>query len=268
MRSPGDHRYAHAPHGPSAPHGQRGDRCRPLHGPRTGIGHAVAGLVGALSAVRAGGSTLKPYVTSTRAEREDSQRRLPLPAAAAIRMWSRNSPPLDRWLGRPDVVHGTNYVVPPSRCPRRSCPCTTAGSSSTRATSIADVRRAAAVLRRSRRRGHVRGHVVERHDGQGPRAARHRPGPHDPSRPPTDPDDPARRPTGQPARHRRRRRSSSPWARIERRKNLPTLVAAFGRLAHEHRDVRLVIAGADGQRPTATSTRRSAGSTRRPHRGS
>ncbi len=37
---------------------------------------------------------------------------------------------------------------------------------------------------------------------------------------------------------------------IERRKNLPTLVAAFGRLAHEHRDVRLVIAGADGERPT------------------
>ena len=87
----------------------------PLHGPRTGIGHAVAGLVGALSASERAVS-LKPYVTSTRAKREDSQRRLPLPAAAAIRLWSRTSPPLDRFLGRPDVVHGTNYVVPPSRC--------------------------------------------------------------------------------------------------------------------------------------------------------
>ena len=36
---------------------------------------------------------------------------------------------------------------------------------------------------------------------------------------------------------------------LERRKNLPTLVAAFGAVAADHRDVRLVIAGARRRRP-------------------
>ena len=94
----------------------------PLHGQRTGIGHAVAGVIGALSVLGPTDGvdrvTVMPYVTSTRAEREPSQRRLPMPAAAALRLWARSSVPVDRWLGRPDVVHGTNYVVPPTNCPR------------------------------------------------------------------------------------------------------------------------------------------------------
>ena len=45
-------------------------------------------------------------------------RRLPLPAAVAHRWWPHWSPPLDRLLGRPDVVHGTNYVVPADECPQ------------------------------------------------------------------------------------------------------------------------------------------------------
>jgi glycosyltransferase involved in cell wall biosynthesis len=41
-----------------------------------------------------------------------------LPAALAHRLWSRiDRPRLDRWLGDAEVVHGTNYVVPPSRLP-------------------------------------------------------------------------------------------------------------------------------------------------------
>ena len=45
-------------------------------------------------------------------------RRLPLPAAVAHELWSRvDGPRLDRWLGDAEVVHGTNYVVPPTRRP-------------------------------------------------------------------------------------------------------------------------------------------------------
>ena len=45
-------------------------------------------------------------------------RRLPLPAALAHRTWSRVGwPGADRSLGEFDVVHGTNYVVPPSSRP-------------------------------------------------------------------------------------------------------------------------------------------------------
>jgi glycosyltransferase involved in cell wall biosynthesis len=38
---------------------------------------------------------------------------------------------------------------------------------------------------------------------------------------------------------------------VERRKNIPTLVAAFGRLAREHPTVRLVVAGSPGNDATA-----------------
>ncbi len=215
----------------------------PLHGPRTGIGHAVAGIVGALSASERG-VALKPYVTSTRAKREDSQRRLPLPAAAAIRMWSRTSPPLDRFLGRPDVVHGTNYVVPPSRCASVVSVYDCWFLEHPRDVN-ADVRRAASVLRRRVAEGT---YVVTSSNATTVKAREllstdrirtiHL-GP--PPIPPIPPDD---RPAGLPDVE------GAPFilalGTIERRKNLPTLVAAFGRLAHDHRDVRLVIAGADG----------------------
>ena len=78
-------------------------------------------------------------------------RRLPLPAALAHRLWSRaDSPRLDRWLGAAEVVHGTNYVVPPSRLPAvvsvYDCWFLATPSLASPA-----VRRAGAVLRRRRR---------------------------------------------------------------------------------------------------------------------
>jgi glycosyltransferase involved in cell wall biosynthesis len=46
----------------------------------------------------------------------DGARRLPLPAGLALRLWGRfDGPAADRWLGDADVVHGTNYTVPPMR---------------------------------------------------------------------------------------------------------------------------------------------------------
>lgn len=90
----------------------------PLIGPRTGIGTAVAHL---LDAVRneADAPVLMPYVLSFRAPLQDGVRRLPFPAALAHRLWERHDiPRVDRILGRPALVHGTNYVVPPAGVPR------------------------------------------------------------------------------------------------------------------------------------------------------
>jgi glycosyltransferase involved in cell wall biosynthesis len=89
----------------------------PLLGRRTGVGVGVDGLLTALAAD--GRVGMERYVLSARARLEPGIRRLPLPAAAAHRVWSRLSlPRVDRWLGQVDLVHGTNYVVPPSRLPR------------------------------------------------------------------------------------------------------------------------------------------------------
>jgi len=220
----------------------------PLHGTRTGIGHAVAGLVGALSAVSPIDGvervTVMPYVTSTRAEPEPSQRRLPMPAAAALRLWARSSVPVDRWLGRPDVVHGTNYVVPPTRCPRVVSVYDCWFLENPRDVD-ADVRRAAAVLRRSVAEGAT---VVTSSNATTSRVREllatdrvrtiHLGPPPVPTIPPDD------RPAGLPDL------DTGPFilalGTIERRKNIPTLVSAFGRLAREHETVRLVIAGNPG----------------------
>src|SRR5215210_6830010 len=89
----------------------------PLAGSRTGVGTAVGALRDAL--VAAGDVTLVPYVTSFRAPAREGVRRLPFPAALAHRTWSHvNWPKADRPLPEFDIIHGTNYVVPPSSRPR------------------------------------------------------------------------------------------------------------------------------------------------------
>src|SRR5215207_10756384 len=89
----------------------------PLAGPRTGIGTAVSALADALAGEP--DITLIPYTTSFRARPAEGVRRLPFPAALAHRTWSRVGwPRADRSLGAFDVIHGTNYVVPPSSRPR------------------------------------------------------------------------------------------------------------------------------------------------------
>jgi glycosyltransferase involved in cell wall biosynthesis len=89
----------------------------PLSGPRTGIGVAVSALADALASNPS--VSLAPYVTSFRARPRDGVRRLPFPAALAHRAWSRwDRPRADRAVGDVDVIHGTNYVVPPSSRPR------------------------------------------------------------------------------------------------------------------------------------------------------
>ncbi|MGB0112502.1 MAG: glycosyltransferase family 1 protein [Ilumatobacteraceae bacterium] len=213
----------------------------PTHGRRTGIGNAVAWTLDALA--DRDDLELERYVTSMRARRREGQRRVPMPAAVAIRLWSRRSTPMDRWLGNPDVVHGTNYVVPPTRCPRvvsvYDCWFLEHPEDAE-----PDVRRAAAVLRRAVSDGAF---VVTSSDATTRRVRQLL----DTERvrtvqlgPPRTDD--ATRSSG--------RRTVIPelmdrpfvlaLGTMERRKNLPTLIDAFGRLAREHEQVRLVIAGA------------------------
>ena len=89
----------------------------PLHGALTGIGRAVAGMRAGLVEAHTR-ATLVPYVLSYRATLNPGVRRLPYPAALAVRSWgSIPFPRPDRHLPGVDVVHGTNYVVPPSKHP-------------------------------------------------------------------------------------------------------------------------------------------------------
>jgi glycosyltransferase involved in cell wall biosynthesis len=95
----------------------------PLLGVRTGVGSSVAGFVGAVSSdpsvdligyglsATAGRSLPAALPDSAR-----SGRTIPIPATALLRIWAQlDHPSIELWTGRVDVVHGTNFVVPPSR---------------------------------------------------------------------------------------------------------------------------------------------------------
>lgn len=89
----------------------------PLHGPLTGVGRAVTALLDEY-ALRTTQIDVIPYVVSRRAQLLPGTRRLPIPAFLAMRAWSRmDHPRVDRFVRPAHVVHGTNYVVPPVRCP-------------------------------------------------------------------------------------------------------------------------------------------------------
>lgn len=212
----------------------------PLHGATTGVGVATAGMIEALGADRS--IELVPYVLSARAQLLPGTRRLPLPATLAHHAWSRLPVPrVDRWLRPARVVHGTNYVVPPSRLPRLV---TVYDCWFLRHPDEVDpvVRRAGEVLRRAVASGAVvhasstttanevtellqtdRVHVI-------------------PLGAPPPPADVA---AGE--RHDLvAGRFVLALGTTERRKNLPALVTAFGLLPDADRDVQLVVAGGDG----------------------
>ncbi len=214
----------------------------PTHARRTGVGNAVAWSIDALEAESR--VELLKYVTSARAHLRPDERRVPMPAAVAVRVWSRRWPAMDRWLGHPDVVHGTNYVVPPTQAPRvvsvYDCWFLEHPEDATD-----DVARSAAVLRTAVADG---AYVVTSSDATSRRVrellATERVrtvllGP-----PPASIDPVAAPPSNLPEL------GDQPFVlalgTMERRKNLPTLVDAFARVARECEGVRLVIAGAAG----------------------
>ena len=213
----------------------------PLYGHRTGIGLAVDEMLTNLR--RRTDVEMVPYLTSYRSEPEEGHTRLPLPAVVANFTWARfGRPRADRWLDV-DVIHGTNYVAPPSkrptvvsvydcwflRHPKEAHP---------------NIRRAARVLRKSAKRGawihtsseatadevrEILGTDRVRIIHLGPPSVEH-PGRDRPAI--------AERVGGRPY--------VLAIGTEERRKGLPVLVKAFDRLAGEQPDVSLVLAGAPG----------------------
>jgi glycosyltransferase involved in cell wall biosynthesis len=98
----------------------------PLLGHQTGIGVFVQSLFEALSEepdvrLSAYGMTGR-NVSALRAALPDNMahNEKPMPAAVLTRLWQRLEwPRLDRWLPAGNVVHGTNFVVPPTRASAR-----------------------------------------------------------------------------------------------------------------------------------------------------
>ena len=214
----------------------------PLLGPLTGIGLAVEQTLASLRS--RDDVAMRPYALSFRGHLPESTTRLPLPAMVAHRLWGRmNHPHVDHWLRPAQVVHGTNYVVPPSRLPRLVTvyDCWFLRNP---AQAVGDVARAGRVMRRAVAAGamvHASSHATAdavrellgtdrvevvhlaalAPDGSAPMAA-------------------------------------APIAELcdvpfivsigtlERRKNIPRLVRAFGQLAPTHPTLCLVLAGADG----------------------
>jgi glycosyltransferase involved in cell wall biosynthesis len=88
----------------------------PLYGHRTGIGVATAGMFDALTART--DVALDPYLVSFRSDPQPGHRRLAVPGLVASHVWSRtHRPRIDRWTRGAQLVHGTNYVVPPTSLP-------------------------------------------------------------------------------------------------------------------------------------------------------
>lgn len=212
----------------------------PLHGPRTGIGAAVDALRGALRG--RDDVALFDYVLSFRARLGDGERRLPLPAGLAHRVWARvDLPRADRWLGDLDVVHGTNYVVPPvrrprvvsvydlwfMRNPRLAAPAVARASEVLRAAvAVGAIVHASSTATADAVRELLPGAPVRTvHLGALPVPA-------------SDGRVPVPDLAGRPY--------VVSVGTLERRKNLPRLVAAFGAVASERRDVMLVLAGSPG----------------------
>lgn len=171
--------------------------------------------------------------------------RRPMMARPLHQLWMRGDfPRVDHWVGRQDLVWGTNYVVPPTRATSlvsvydmttvRYPELTTTHTQTFPGLIRRALRRGASVHTMS---GFVRDEIVE-HFGVEPERVHVVPGGIRASSA-TRADD---RPTA----------VAEGWpyvlalGTVEPRKDLPTLVAAFDALADDHPDLRLVIAGADG----------------------
>jgi glycosyltransferase involved in cell wall biosynthesis len=168
----------------------------------------------------------------------------PMAATPLRRLWRRTDHPrIERWTGSIDLVHGPNYVVPPSAGPR--------------VVSIHDltflhhpefctkhVLEYPGLLRRALRTGawvhtdsdFVRQEVIDLLDA-------------DPGRVVTVPLGVTPGPPGDPHRGQGLAGGSRfvlALGTVEPRKNLPALVSAFDELAGADADLRLVVAGSDG----------------------
>ncbi len=211
-----------------------------LAGLRTGVGHAAASMRDSLRTID--DLELLEYIVSFRSTPPSGTRRLPVPALLAHRLWAvADHPRVDRLLGRPAVVHGTNYVVPPCRAPQvvsvYDCWFLRHPVSAR-----ADVNRAGRILRRAIGRGatvhassaSTAAELAELFPGCSvatiPLAAL--------PMPEASPNPPIPALVGRPF--------IAAIGTLERRKNLPVLIEAFGALVDEADEILLVLAGSDG----------------------
>jgi glycosyltransferase involved in cell wall biosynthesis len=220
----------------------------PLLGTRTGVGAFVAGVLPALAhrddlRVGAFGLTWSGRRSLPRVVPADVEvARVPMIAGALLPLWSRcDGPAAEWWTGRTDVVHGTNFVVPPARHAAEVV--TVHDLTSVRFPELCAPASLAypELVRRAIRRGawiHTPSEFVAREvvellgaEPERVRAVAH--GVHAPPARVTTP------PAGQD-------RYVLALGTAEPRKDLPGLVQAFDAVADDHPDVRLLLAGAKG----------------------
>ncbi len=232
----------------------------PLLGRPTGVGVFCAGALGGL-AVRED-LDVSAYAVSWRRRQGIDERvpagvrtaQRPMPARPLHAAWARMSvPPIEWFIGGVDVVHGSNFVVPPTR--RAARVVTVHDLTVTRFPELCDAPTLAypQLIRRAVDDGawvhtpseFVAGEVVAEFDIDPARVRAVHHGLPDLAGPgPTDSES-----------------SASPWeallpegcrryvlavGTIEPRKDYPLLVRAFGAVAAAHPDVALVIIGSDG----------------------
>ena len=228
----------------------------PLAGDRTGVGRFCAGLAGAL--VGRDDLELRGYAIARRARTATAAqagavglevRTLGVPTRLANAIWARaERPPIEWLVGPVDVVHGTNYVVPPARHAGRVV--TVHDLTALRYPEMCVPASLAypGLVARAVKHGafvhvpssFVRGEVIEllQVDPGRVRVVPH--GLDDAPSPVAVPLASAREPRSRPAPY------VLALGAVEPRKDLPTLVKAFSELAAEHRDLELVVAGPDG----------------------
>jgi glycosyltransferase involved in cell wall biosynthesis len=223
----------------------------PLLGVRSGVARTVTHLLDALPAA-APDIEVVPYVLSRRADARDlpaGARVLGTSAALAVRAWGvADWPSVARDLRDVDVVHGTNFVVPPVRHAARTVTVHDTWCLRHRRSCPPNVRPFDRAVRRALRTGawaHVSTEAVdaEVHARYGDVRTWVAPF----GVPPLDA--PGALPAGV---------DGAPFvlavATFEPRKRLDHLVRAFGALAADDPDVRLVLAGAGG--PASTDVAR------------
>ncbi|MGH9069203.1 MAG: glycosyltransferase family 4 protein [Acidimicrobiales bacterium] len=239
----------------------------PLLGTRTGVAAFCAGALGGLAA--RSDLAVSAYAVSWRRRRgivghlpaQVTAIDRPLPARPLHWAWQRSDFPAVDWLlGPMDVVHGTNFVVPPAR--RAARVVTVHDLTAIRFPEMCQPASLAfpGLVRRAAARGAwvhtpsawVASEVVELLgiDPERVRAVHHgvpasdQPAPRQPAPGGPAPRQPA--PGSPPLLPPGTGRYILALGTVEPRKDLPGLVRAFDQLAGDHPDLALVVAGADG----------------------
>jgi len=229
----------------------------PLLGHRTGVGVFCLGALQALG--QRADLDVRAFAVSWRTRRaitlmlppNVSAVQRPMPARALHALWGRGAlPPIEWFIGRVDVVHGTNFVVPPT----------------TRAGAVVSVHDLTplhhpelcnqatlaypGLIRKALRRGawvhtdsaFVAGEVIEAFGADPARVRVVAPG----VPTPTEMDSASTRALAAPFLPPGVGRHILAVGTAEPRKDLPGLVRAFDQLADRHRDLALVLAGPPG----------------------